>query len=451
MSSGRILVVDDEKEILVSCRKILERAGYEVTTAREGLEALSLIKASRFDLFLVDLKMPGLSGMDILTLAQTVDPSLIIVMFTAYARVETAVEAVKRGAFDYLAKPFTSDQLCQAAEQAIKHKRLVERPPEGDVWFDRILGKSVAMQKLFATLQKVMRSSANILILGETGTGKELFARTIHEHSLRRHKSFVAVDCAALPDNLLESELFGHEKGAFTGADRSKLGLLEIANTGTLFLDEIGELSPSLQAKLLRTLQERELRRLGGDKVIPIDIRVIAATSRDLRAEIASKNFREELFYRLNVIAVQLPALRDRREDIPLLAEHFLQMFARQHQRPASSLSAEVLEFFLTYDWPGNVRELQNVIQHAVLLSEGESVECSDLPDYLQAKCSSDLSFQSMRETQAEAVEKSFLVELLRRHKGNVSEAAAEAKMTRKMIYRLLQKFDMDVEEFRQP
>lgn len=451
MTSGRILVVDDENEILVSCRKILERAGYDVSTASQGLEALRLLKASRFDLFFVDLKMPGLSGMDILSLARTIDPSLIIVMFTAYARVETAVEAVKRGAFDYLAKPFTSEQLCQAAEQAIKHKRLVERQPDGDVWFDRILGKSDAMHKLFGTLQKVMRSSANILILGDTGTGKELFARTIHEHSLRRHKAFVAVDCAALPDNLLESELFGHEKGAFTGADRSKLGLLELAHTGTLFLDEIGELPPSLQAKLLRTLQERELRRLGGDKVIPVDIRVIAATSRDLRAEIASKNFREELFYRLNVIAVQLPALHDRREDIPLLADHFLQMFATQHQRPANVLSTEVLEFFLTYEWPGNVRELQNVIQHAVLLCDGQSVECADLPDYLHPKCSYDNSFQAVREKQAEAVEKSFLLELLTRHKGNVSEAAAEARMTRKMIYRLLQKLDINVDQFRQP
>jgi two-component system response regulator HydG len=402
-------------------------------------------------LFFVDLKMPRLSGMDALSLARTIDPSLMIVMFTAYARLETAVEAVKRGAFDYLAKPFTSEQLCQAAEQAIKHKRLVEQPPAADVWFDRILGKSEAMQKLFGTLQKVMRSNANILVLGETGTGKELFARTIHEHSLRRHKSFVAVDCAALPENLLESELFGHENGAFTGADRAKLGLLELAHTGTLFLDEIGELPPSLQAKLLRTLQERELRRVGGDKVVPVDIRVIAATSRDLRAEIASKNFREELYYRLNVVAVQLPALRDRREDIPLLANHFLQMFASQHERPVNSLSAETAEFFLTYEWPGNVRELQNVIQHAVLLSDGESVECSDLPDYLQVKCSFDLSFQSMREKQAEAVEKTFLVELLSRHKGNVSEAAAEARMTRKMVYRLLQKFALDVEEFRQP
>lgn len=451
MASGRILVADDEKEILVSCRKILERAGYEVTTASDGLEALTLLKASRYDLFFVDLKMPGLSGMDILSLARVIDPSLMLVMFTAYARLETAVEAVKRGAFDYLAKPFTAEQLCQAAEQAIKHKDLVEQPPAADAWFDRILGKSEAMQRVFGTLQKVMRSDANILVLGETGTGKELFARTIHEHSLRRSKAFVAVDCAALPENLLESELFGHEKGAFTGADRNKLGLLELAHTGTLFLDEIGELSPALQAKLLRTLQERELRRLGGDRVIPVDIRVIAATSRDLRAEIANKNFREELYYRLNVVAVQLPALRDRREDIPLLANHFLQMFARQHERAVNSLSSEVTQFFLTYGWPGNVRELQNVIQHAVLLSDGESIECSDLPEYLQAVCPSDLSFQNMREKQAATVEKSFLVELLRRHRGNVSEAAAEARMTRKMIYRLMQKFAIDVEDFRQP
>ncbi len=457
MATARILVADDEKEILLSCRKILERAGYEVATAADGAEALELLKGGRYDLFLVDLKMPGRSGLEILGLARNLDPSLTTIMFTAYATLETAVEAVKRGAFDYLAKPFTADQLCLVAERALRHKKLLEENLNlreqlaTNLGFDKILGTCGAMQNVFHTLQKVVRSDANILLQGETGTGKELVARTIHAHSARRENPFVVVDCAALPENLLESELFGHEKGAFTGADRASRGLLELAHTGTLFLDEIAELSPALQVKLLRTLQERELRRLGGEKPIPIDIRIIAATNRDLRAEIAKKNFREELYYRLNVVTVQLPPLRDRKGDIPLLANHFLRQFSHQYHRSTKSLSPEVTSLFLTYAWPGNVRELQNVVQRAVLLAEGDPVRISDLPDYLRTEHPQDLSFQSVRERQVEAVERPFLVELLRKHRGNVSEAAAEAKMTRKMIYRLAKKFGIDVEQFRHP
>ncbi len=456
MAAARILVADDEKEIQVSCRKILERAGYEVAAAADGASALELLKANRYDVFFVDLKMPGRSGMEILSLARAVDPALMIVMFTAYATLETAVEAVKRGAFDYLAKPFTADQLCLAAERALRHKRLLEENLNlreqlaFNLGFDKILGTSEAMQKVFHTLQKVVRSDANILLQGETGTGKELVARTIHAHSLRSENPFVPVDSAALPENLLESELFGHEKGAFTGADRASRGLLELAHTGTLFLDEIGELSPALQAKLLRTLQERELRRVGGEKTIPVDIRVIAATNRDLRAEIAKKNFREELYYRLNVVLVELPALRERKEDIALLADHFLQNISQQYKRPPCSLSPEVMKLFLTYAWPGNVRELQNVVQHAVLLVEGDAVRLSDLPGYLQTEFPQKLSFQSVRERQVEAVEKPFLVELLRKHRGNVCGAAADAGMTRKMIYRLAKKFGIDPVQFRQ-
>lgn len=455
MAFGRIMVADDEKEILISCKKILERAGYEVTTAADGADALKHLKSSRYDLFFVDLKMPGCTGMEIISLARAHDPSMMMIMFTAYATLDTAVEAVKRGAFDYLAKPFTADQLCLAAERALAHKRLQQESlnlQEGltaNLGFDKIMGTSEAMKKLFATLQKVMRSDANILVLGETGTGKELVARTIHAHSFRQERPFIAVDCAALPENLLESELFGHEKGAFTGANQTTRGLLELAHTGTLFLDEVGELPPPLQAKLLRTLQERELRRVGAEKIIPVDIRVIAATGRDLRAEIANKNFREDLYYRLNVVTVHLPALRDRNEDIPLLANHFLRSFSAHYNRDLCSLSPEVVEFFLTYSWPGNVRELQNVIQHSMLLCEGDSIETCDLPDHLQGEIKEELSFQGMRDKQSEAVEKTFLVELLRRHQGNISEAAAEARMTRKMIYRLAKKFCIDLEQFR--
>jgi two-component system response regulator AtoC len=289
------------------------------------------------------------------------------------------------------------------------------------------------------------------LITGETGTGKELVARAIHRRSARGSRAFVSMNCAAVPRELVASELFGHEKGAFTGANQTTRGLLELAHTGTLFLDEIGELPLALQAKLLRALQERELRRLGSEKIISVDIRVIAATGRDLRAEIAARNFREDLFYRLNVVTLHLPALRERREDIALLANHFLGSFSQQCRRPEMSLAPEVVELFLTYDWPGNVRELQNVIQHVVLMGEGASIGLSDLPDYLRGNDQQELSFQSMREKQSIAVEKTFLIELLRRHRGNVSEAAAEARMTRKMIYRLAKKFAIDVEKFRQP
>jgi DNA-binding NtrC family response regulator len=457
MASARILVADDEKEILISCRKILERAGYEVATAPSGAEALKILKSARYDLFFVDLRMPGRDGMEVLSLARSIDPGMMIIMFTAYATLDTAVEAIKRGAFDYLAKPFTADQLRLAAERALDHRRLqlenlsLREQLAVNLGFDKIIGTSPVMQKLFSTLQKVMRSDANILLLGDTGTGKELVARTIHAHSFRQERPFIAVDCAALPENLLESELFGHEKGAFTGANQTTRGLLELAHTGTLFLDEIGELPLALQAKLLRALQERELRRLGSEKIISVDIRVIAATGRDLRAEIAARNFREDLYYRLNVVTLHLPALRERREDIALLANHFLGSFSQQYHRPEMSLAPEVVELFLTYDWPGNVRELQNVIQHVVLMSEGSSIDLPDLPDYLIGEDRQELSFQSMREKQSVAVEKTFLVELLRRHRGNISEAAAEARMTRKMIYRLAKKFAIDLEKFRQP
>lgn len=456
MSTARVLVADDETEILVSCRKILERAGHEVVTVTDGVQALELLKASRYDLFFVDLRMPGRSGLEIVSLARSLDSLLAIVMFTAFATLETAVDSVKRGAFDYLAKPFTADQLLLAANRALEHRELVaenlnlKEQLSATLGFDKILGTSAAMQKVFGTLQKVMRSDANILLQGETGTGKELVARTIHAHSVRRDKTFVPVDCAALPENLMESELFGHEKGAFTGADKANRGLLELAHSGTLFFDEIGELASPLQAKLLRVLQERELRRLGGEKTIPVDIRVIAATNRDLRVEIAHRNFREDLYYRLNVVTVHLPALRERTADIPLLADQFLRQYSGVYRRPVWSLSPEVVKAFLVYDWPGNVRELQNVIQRAVLLAEGDSLRLSDLPEYLYTHRSEGLSFQSMRERHAETVERPFLVELLRKHKGNVSDAATEAMMTRKMIYRLSRKFGIDVEEFRQ-
>jgi DNA-binding NtrC family response regulator len=455
MHASRILVADDDQAILRTCRKILEHAGYEVTTASDGDSALNLLKSTHYDLFLVDMLMPGLSGLETVTLARQIDPTLMILMFTGYATIQTAVEAVKRGAFDYLAKPFTADQLQTAVDQSLRQKQLLEEnfnlrdERSVELGFDKILGTSEAMQKLFGTLQKVVRTNANILIQGETGTGKDLVARTIHAHSFRRDKPFLAVDCAALPENLLESELFGHEKGAFTGADRLKRGQLELAHTGTLFLDEIGELSFALQAKLLRALQEREFRRLGSERQILVDIRVISATSRDLRNEIAARKFRQELYYRLNAVTVRLPPLRDRQNDISILVNHFFSHYCQEYQLAPLEISPEVEKLFARYEWPGNVRELQNIIQHAVLMAENKSIELSDLPDYLQTGSRPELSFLEVRDKEAETVEKPFLENLLRRHGGNISKVAAEAKLSRKTVYRLAKRYSVDLGQFR--
>lgn len=455
MQTERILVADDDAGILHTCQKILTHAGYEVTTAPDGNAALNQLKSNRYDLLLVDLKMPGLSGLETLTMARKIDPTLMIVMLTAFATIQTAVDAVKRGASDYLAKPFTVDQLRVVVEQTLHQKKLLDesftlrQQLATELGFDKILGTSEAMQKLFATLQKVVRTNANILIQGETGTGKDLVARTLHAHSFRHEKPFLAVDCAALPENLLESELFGHEKGAFTGADRLNRGQIELAHTGTLFLDEIGELSLSLQAKLLRTLQEREFRRLGSEQPVVVDIRVISATSRDLRNEVEFKTFKQELYYRLNTVTINLPPLRDRKGDILMLANHFLRHYCSEYEIDLLDLSAEVKKMITNHSWPGNVRELQNVIQHAALMTDARCVMMCDLPEYLHASPCEALSFHEIRDREAETVQKPFLEDLLRRHSGNISHVASEAKLSRKSVYRLARKFSVDLDQFR--
>lgn len=451
----RILVVDDEREILVSCRKILEYAGYEVRTVESGEYALELLAADPYDLILLDLRLPGRDGMEILKEGLALSPDTYVIIFTAYATLDSAVGAIKGGAFNYLAKPFTDDQLVLAVEQALEHRRLKTenvhlrdqlRERRG---FDQILGSCPAMLRVFDLISRVADTDANLLITGESGTGKELVARTLHAHSSRSSGPFVPVDCASLPENLLESELFGHEKGAFTGADRLKRGLLEVAEKGTLFLDEVGDLPLALQPKLLRTLQERQVRRLGGERLIPIDIRVLAATNHDLEREAREGLFREELFYRLNVVKIHLPALRERSQDIPLLAHHFLRKFAGQYARPVDSFSPEVIRTFLLYPWPGNIREIQNVVERAVLLTQGSSISLQDLPASLRGDSPAELSWQRVRQREALALEKPFLIELLRRHQGNVSAAAREAGMARKMIYRMARKFGIDVQSFR--
>ncbi|OGL07308.1 MAG: histidine kinase, partial [Candidatus Rokubacteria bacterium RIFCSPLOWO2_02_FULL_71_18] len=373
----RVLVVDDEPDMVENCARILKRAGLQCLTATDPRRALALVETERPDLLLTDVKMPGMDGMELLRRAREVDPALPVVLITAFATIESAVAAIKDGAFDYLPKNFSVEQLRVAVERGLRQRELqlenrnLRDQLQGTLGFENILGRSPAMAKVFELVRKAARSEANILVIGESGTGKELIARAIHANSPRAAQPFVPVDCASLPEQLLESELFGHEKGAFTGAVKGKRGLMEVADRGTLFLDEIAEMPVALQVKLLRALQERQLRRVGGTATIDVDARVVSATNRDLRAAVAKGQFREELYYRVNVIEIPLPPLRDRAGDVRLLAHAFLKRYGGERVRAFEEAALETLE---AWAWPGNVRELQNVVERACALADGDRV-----------------------------------------------------------------------------
>ncbi len=456
MHKEKILIIDDEVEMLDNCRRILERAGYQCTLLRESHEFSRVIREDTPDLILTDLRMPKKSGIDILREAKQFDPDIVVILFTAFGSIESAVEAVKLGAFDYLSKPFSAEQLRIAVKRGIVQKRLSDenkllRSQLREVaGFGKILGNSPAMKQVLRLIKKVSSTDANVLIVGESGTGKELAARSIHSNSERSHSPFVPVDCAALPENLLESELFGHEKGAFTSAHVTRPGIFEYANGGTLFLDEIGELSPILQAKLLRVLQERQIRRVGGRKLLDVDVRIISASNRNIEEEVKRGQFREDLFYRLNVICVQLPPLRERKEDIPLLANYYLGYYGKNIKNEVRGISKEAMELLESYHWPGNVRELQNVIQRALALTESQVIGAEDLPEQItqvQRRTSFSFpvgsSFKEAKRRWIDSFEKEYLHELLRRHGGNISNAAREAKVNRKTIHRLLKRHNL--------
>ncbi|MFC1857099.1 sigma-54-dependent transcriptional regulator [Thermodesulfobacteriota bacterium] len=383
-----ILIVDDEKNYPPILSAVLEEEGFETLTANSGHEALEKLDSSDVDLVLTDMKMPVMDGIELLEKIKIKDPYLPIIMMTAHGTVEKAVEAMQKGAYNYILKPFDNERLVIYVDKAldmyrvVKENRRLRRAVESQYRFGNIIGKSKAMQEVFETIQKVAPAIATILIEGENGTGKELVAKSVHFNSPRRDKPFIAVNCSALAESLLESELFGHEKGAFTGAVATKKGRFELADGGTLFLDEIGELSPNLQVKLLRVLQEKIIERVGSVKPIKVDIRIIAATNKRLRDEIQKGRFREDLFYRLNVISIVLPNLRQRQEDIHLLIDHFIKKYAgeRRSDIPVKSVDQEVERLFYDHNWPGNVRELENVIERATILCPGDTVKVSDLP-----------------------------------------------------------------------
>lgn len=383
-----ILIVDDEINYTRILAAVLDDAGFETLTANSGSEALDLLYASDVDLLLTDMKMPSMDGIDLLERVKQKDPDLPVIMMTAHGTVEKAVEAMQKGAYNYILKPFDNDRLVLYVDKAlsmyrvVKENRRLRSAVANRYSFHNIIGKSKAMQDVFQIIRKVAPSAATVLIEGASGTGKELVANALHVNSPRKDKPLVAVNCSALAESLLESELFGHEKGAFTGAVALKKGRFEIADGGTLFLDEIGDLSPGLQVKLLRVLQERVIERVGGVKPIPVNIRLVTATNKSLKAEVTSGHFREDLFYRLNVVSITLPPLRERLEDIRPLVEHFLAKYSNERSTglPVTGIDREVERLFYEYNWPGNVRELENVIERAVVMSPEALIQVPDLP-----------------------------------------------------------------------
>ncbi len=385
-ATARILIVDDEPSMREMLGIVLRRDGYEVLIAANGTEAMEQLNRERVDLLLSDIRMPDLSGVDVLRAAKDANPDLVAFMMTAFASTDTAVEAMRLGAVDYFTKPFSMDELRLKVRRQLETHRLKEenvllkRALNTRHEFSSIIGRSAAMLSVFRMIETIARTASTVLITGESGTGKELAARAVHYNSPRRDHPFVALNCGALPETLLESELFGHMRGAFTGADVNKKGLLEVAERGTIFLDEIGEMTLTMQVKLLRVLQDRTFRRLGGTDEVRADIRVVAATNQDLQKAVADGRFREDLFYRINVIPIHLPPLRERLEDIPLLAEHFLAKYAAQMEKPVRSISQEAHRHLAGYGWPGNVRELENVIERAVALEATPSVLPESLP-----------------------------------------------------------------------
>jgi DNA-binding NtrC family response regulator len=382
----RILVIDDEENMLELFSRILKKEGYNVTTALNAEGALDIFREKVFDLIIADLALPGMNGVELLKRVKEEEPDIPFILITAYGTVESAVEAMKLGAFDYIPKPFQTEELKIVIEKALKEYQLGEelrrlrKEIRSKYSFDNIVGRSKKMATIFDLITRVAGSNSTVLIQGESGTGKELIARAIHYNSLRRDKPFVAIDCSILPETLLESELFGHVRGAFTGAFKGKKGLFEQATEGTIFLDEISNISPPTQSKLLRVIQEREIKPIGSNDTVKVDVRIIAATNRDLKKLVASGSFREDLYYRIAVIPLEIPPLRERKEDIPLLVSHFSEKYARENRKPVKQISAKALALLTEYDWPGNVRELENVIERAVLISDTEEIDETFLP-----------------------------------------------------------------------
>jgi len=446
----KILVVDDDPGHLTSLKTVIKSWGYAVETADDGDAAIDTVKSTPVDLILMDVRMARISGIEALSQIKVYNPSIPVVIMTAYSSVESAVDALKSGAYDYLIKPLDFEVLKMTIERACEHaglkqenKALKENLKSNDQ-MTNIIGRSRPMKKLLEVMAMVAPSEATVLITGESGTGKELIARSLHFNSLRRDKALVVVNCAAIAETLLESELFGHEKGAFTGADRRREGRFMQADGGTIFLDEIGETTSTMQAKLLRVLQEMEIQRVGGEETITVDVRIIAATNRDLEADVAEGRFREDLFYRLNVMNLAVPPLRERAEDIPLLAQHFLEKFALKNRKTVKGIVPLAMNMLINYDWPGNVRELENAVERAVILLTGEHISEKQLPlnitrHYSEPEAAAAPPTDGTRSL--EDIEKAAVLATLNASGGNKAEAARRLGITRKTLHNKLKHY----------
>ena len=447
-----LLIVDDEKNYLVVLEALLSPEGYEIMTSDKAQEALRLLQEADVDLVLTDMKMPGMSGMELLEEAKKIKPEVPVIMMTAYGTIEMAVQAMKKHAYDYITKPFQNEELKLTLRKALENYRLVkENRRLSEALSERhgyrnIVGKSKSMLKVYDLIDKVAQSKASVLITGPSGTGKELIAKAIHYESLRKDRPFISVNCGALAETLLESELFGHEKGAFTGAIAMKKGRFELADGGTLFLDEIGDMSPPLQVKLLRVLQEMEFERVGGTKTIKVDVRVLSASNRNLKDDVASGVFREDLFYRLNVIHIEVPPLRERMEDVRLLVTHFIEKYGGSK----IELTPQAWEALYTHSWPGNIRELENVIERAVVLNSGNFIDLKDLPvEFTKAKGDLDVDRFIPPEAPLQSTLEEIEEKLIRRalkESGNVqSHAADQLGITKSLIQHKMKKYNISV------
>jgi len=449
-TANQVLIVDDEPEMRSVLSDILKDEGCVVDTANSGEQALAKMQEQDFAVVISDLNMKGMPGMTLLKAIKRLHPETNVIIMTAFGSIESAIEAMKQGAYDYVTKPVKSEEIALTTQKAVREASLrrellwLRRAVEKEYSFNQILGKSKPMQAVFELIRRITPSPSSVLITGESGTGKELVARAIHYNSPRAQGPFIPINCAAIPENLLESEMFGHMRGAFTDAKADKKGLFEEAQGGTLFLDEISEMPLSLQAKLLRVLQEKEIRRVGGTRSIPVDARVIAATNLDLAGEVKAKQFREDLYYRLNVIEVHMPALRERTEDIPLLALHFVKKYAEPMKKPVTGLTEGALALLMDYAWPGNVRELENVIERGVTLTRGEKIASEDLPQAVRG----DSGDRHMIEEGAEKtrtlaeVERAYILRILEKTAGNKYQAAQILGIDRKTLYRKLDEIE---------
>jgi DNA-binding NtrC family response regulator len=447
MRTYRILTVDDEKNILRVVSTTLKSERYDVVTAQSAEEAIEKFGQNGFDLVITDLKLPGQGGLDLLSYVKAQEPDMPVIMITAFGTIENAVEAMKKGAFNYLTKPVNPDELLTVVREAVekyelkRENRSLKSELKQKFAFGSIIGKSAAIQEVFDTIRMVSRTQSSVLVIGESGTGKELVARAIHYESDRAERPFVTVDCATIPPEIMESELFGHEKGSFTGAHERKIGLLERADNGTVFLDEIGELDQQLQKKLLRFLQEREILRVGGAARIKLNVRIVAATNKDLEQEVREKRFREDLFYRLNVVAIKIPPLRERKDDIPLLVQHFLEKLNQIEGRMISGFEDTATEAMRAYDWPGNVRELENAVERAYILCPSITIGLKHLPTKIAALARGErepVSEMNLLET-----EKRLIVRALTNVSWNQSKAAEVLGITRKQLRTKMKNFGL--------